>query len=369
MRLTQRGGIWWIDYRDSTGRRRRTSTGVRVDEAGARARATAEGARLIAEDGNRKAAALTLRAAAERTYAERWARAKSAPVMRRIVDVVVRDLGALPLDAVNYGVLRDYCEARLREGKAPATVNRRMSAVGVILREAVRRGERAARGEVPHYRENNLRDRYLSPEEEARLLDQMARLERAGEAPREDGEGGQWVWMGALTALLIDTGMRFGEVFIATTAPDAMALDLRHGATKTGAGRLVPLTRRAAEAYGVVRSSPWMPRLLAMGEKRRWDWCSHRFNRACKLAGIEGVTLHTLRHTCASRLVQRGVSIYTVSKWLGHSSVKVTERYAKLAPDALSQALSALERRPASVEGAGCAMNWTSPYTLPVSPR
>ena len=54
------------------------------------------------------------------------------------------------------------------------------------------------------------------------------------------------------------------------------------------------------------------------------------------------VTLHVLRHTCASRLVQRSVPIYTVSKWLGHSSVKVTERYAKLAPESPAMALQAL---------------------------
>ena len=41
---------------------------------------------------------------------------------------------------------------------------------------------------------------------------------------------------------------------------------------------------------------------------------------------------HRLRHTFASRLVQNNVPIYKVSKWLGHSSVVVTEIYAKFAP-------------------------------------
>ena len=71
--------------------------------------------------------------------------------------------------------------------------------------------------------------------------------------------------------------------------------------------------------------------------------------RAVTACGCPDVTLHILRHTCASRLVQRGVSIYVVSKWLGHSSVKVTERYAKLAPDSLAGALSALEGKPVLV--------------------
>jgi hypothetical protein len=51
------------------------------------------------------------------------------------------------------------------------------------------------------------------------------------------------------------------------------------------------------------------------------------FKLACKKAGIAGVTWHTLRHTFASRLVDRGVDIVTVKELLGHSSITVTMRY------------------------------------------
>jgi hypothetical protein len=64
--------------------------------------------------------------------------------------------------------------------------------------------------------------------------------------------------------------------------------------------------------------------------------------------GLPGVGLHTLRHTCASRLVQAGVSLYVVKEWLGHSSIKITERYAHLAPRQFDSALAALEGRSTS---------------------
>src|SRR5262249_20889668 len=51
------------------------------------------------------------------------------------------------------------------------------------------------------------------------------------------------------------------------------------------------------------------------------------FAQACKKAGITGVTWKTLRHTFASRLVNRGVDIVTVQQLLGHLSVTVTMRY------------------------------------------
>ncbi|MCI0559860.1 MAG: site-specific integrase, partial [Nitrososphaera sp.] len=49
------------------------------------------------------------------------------------------------------------------------------------------------------------------------------------------------------------------------------------------------------------------------------------------------VTIHTFRHTFASRLVQAGVSLAKVSKLLGHSSVTTTEIYAHLAPNEVSE--------------------------------
>ena len=46
-----------------------------------------------------------------------------------------------------------------------------------------------------------------------------------------------------------------------------------------------------------------------------------------KRAGIENANVHTLRKTCGALLIQNGVDIYRVSKWLGHSTVTVTEKH------------------------------------------
>jgi integrase len=66
------------------------------------------------------------------------------------------------------------------------------------------------------------------------------------------------------------------------------------------------------------------------------------FAGACRRARITNFRQHDLRHTCASWLVMAGVPLPEVRDLLGHSSIKVTERYAHLAPENLRRAIDSL---------------------------
>lgn len=51
---------------------------------------------------------------------------------------------------------------------------------------------------------------------------------------------------------------------------------------------------------------------------------------------------YALRHTCCSRLVQRGVNLRVVQEWMGHKTITVTLRYAHLCPTNLLNAVNVL---------------------------
>ena len=65
---------------------------------------------------------------------------------------------------------------------------------------------------------------------------------------------------------------------------------------------------------------------------------------AVKRAGLQDLRLHDLRHAYASRLVQRGVPLLTLSQLLGHSTIKMTMRYSHLASEDLRSAVDRLDQ-------------------------
>ena len=69
------------------------------------------------------------------------------------------------------------------------------------------------------------------------------------------------------------------------------------------------------------------------------------FASACERAGITDFRVHDLRHTCAAWLVSSGVALQAVRDLLGHSTIKVTERYAHLAPENVRAAVEVLAPR------------------------
>ena len=351
MKVIARGTTWQVHFDGPDGERLRLSTKVKVnpnlpDKGKAMAslaaldvmREALSGA-LPAEARKEAGRGKNLAYALRRTFDERWAHQRSSREKRYVVDRLAIEVGYWPLASVTYSKLHDFGMERAAAGDAPATLNRKMSAIHTAMSDAQRRGEIESLPQFPHWAENNVKERYLTLEEEKALLRSM----EAHAAPAD--EEGQYLLQ--MVPFLLDTGLRAGEAMVKPNQDLGDKIWLPHGTTKSGRGRSVPLTSRARAALTAILASPVHTRLLAMAAGRKdlpSAWMGRHFRTACARARIQGVTLHTLRHTCASRLVQAGVSLYVVKEWLGHSSITVTERYAHLAPKNLEAAAAALEQ-------------------------
>jgi len=80
------------------------------------------------------------------------------------------------------------------------------------------------------------------------------------------------------------------------------------------------------------------------GEKYTGDYISQCFKRACKAINLDiRIHFHSLRHSFASNLVQKGVPLYTIKELLGHSSIATTEIYSHLNVETLRDAIGKLD--------------------------
>ena len=61
------------------------------------------------------------------------------------------------------------------------------------------------------------------------------------------------------------------------------------------------------------------------GQRNFCATVNKRLETLCKKAGITPISLHGLRHSHASYLLYKGVSIHSISKRLGHSKVSITQ--------------------------------------------
>lgn len=295
----------------------------------------------------------TVRDALEHAWRVKWSKARGARKKEQLKRVVDKDVGTLRLDKLDYNALEGWI-ARMRDAdQAPATMRSKVSCLMTALKLVQPKGWIKALPLVPPIgTPDNARVRWLTADEESALIKACGCQRPVVEAVMQD-----------VIVFLVDTGARVGELLkvredsLTEKGPTTYVLFLDR---KAGDDLRIPLTARARDAIKrLLASRYWMSRVRGTREHAKrfssaQNWVTHRFAEIRDHAGLSDVTAHTLRHTCASRLVQAGVSIYKVQKFLGHSDIRMTERYAHLAPSDLDDAARALEPKvPASVTNLG----------------
>ena len=139
----------------------------------------------------------------------------------------------------------------------------------------------------------------------------------------------------ALLMFLALTGLRLGEtrhLRLEDVDWSRKVITLRH--TKNGKLRRVPVCDKAfvllTEQRQYLGDEGWVfpgkGTDNPVAEPRRLQ------KRICEAAGIPPFTIHEMRHTFATKLIESGADIHTVKDLLGHSTIKVTELYLHASP-------------------------------------
>ena len=127
---------------------------------------------------------------------------------------------------------------------------------------------------------------------------------------------------------------------------DLIILEAVH--TKTAKRRSIPLNQRARmvllnRANFRAMYCPGSPWVFAHKDGSRIKDVKRSFKTACDRVGITDFRIHDCRHTCAAWLVSDNVPLTAVRDLLGHTTIKMTERYAHLAPENVRLAVATLD--------------------------
>jgi len=221
--------------------------------------------------------------------------------------------GAKPISDIKPRDIEEW-KASMASQCQPATFNRALTALKGLFNKAIEWGklEHNPAQKIGKLREANQRVRYLTEQEISKLIEATK--------PR----------LRQFIVLALNTGMRKANL-IGLSWED---IDFRNGVihilkTKSGKAYDVPLNNSVLDLL----------KELSRGKTTRagrvLDTCNlkREWENAIEASGIKNCRIHDLRHTFASHLAMKGIDLFTISQLLGHADIKMTQRYAHLAPN------------------------------------
>ena len=326
IRRSPQGG-WVADFYVN-GKRRQLKAATKAD---AKARMAEELRKPSAVASGGRCGGFSLREARALSIRTRWdgqaCATNAAGYSQQVVDYFGANRALESITVDDFTRMRQHF---LAKGNKPATVNWKASALQTMFKDALQYGHIKQAPNLPQrLKMDNTRDRVFSDEE---LTGFCTYLQAIGQ-----------VEAAHLMVFLCEVGCRYSEAERITGRDiDLQANTVTFWVTKTQKARTTPLTTRAIDAI-----RPFLP---AIKSHRVWSLkykpFQHQFDKAKGALGLaldQELTIHSARHTCATRLVRNGASLLQVMQWGGWRSLGAVQRYAHVDMQALQAAAQLVE--------------------------
>src|SRR5438477_660356 len=239
-------------------------------------------------------------------------------------------LGRSP-DMASFGDVRRYQLHLAASGVGVPTINQTVSTLRFFFRVTLRRYDIVEHTHVIH--EPRKLPVVLSPEEVARLLDAAPGLKYK-----------------AALSVAYGAGLRATEVIsLKVSDIDSKRMIIRVEQGKGGKDRYVMLSPHLLELlrtwWRAARPRGW----LFPGRDPAQPMTTRQLNRACHAAAQmaeinKRVSLHTLRHSFATHLLEQNIDIRVIQVLLGHAKLDTTALYTRVATNTIREVMSPLDR-------------------------
>lgn len=276
-----------------------------------------------------------------------------------------KPFGDMPLNELTPSFIDSWRTKRLKDSKSTETVNRDIATFKAAISKAVLWGliESHPLDKLKLLKSDKSgKVRYLNADEESKLRNTLIERddkikndrERANDWRKERGytlhpdlsKNTYGDHLHPMIILSLNTGIRRGEIYSLKWENvnfDRSTLTIEGAYAKSGNTRHIPLNSEALSVLKAWRKQTnTIDLVFPNKDGEKFNTVKKGWEAILEKSGIKEFRWHDMRHHFASKLVMAGVDLNTVRELLGHSDMKMTLRYAHLAPEHKAAAVEKL---------------------------
>ncbi len=347
MSAIKRGNKWWVDFAFNHKRYRKpspdnTRAGTLAYEISLRQK-LARGEEINNPPEEKREKILSFESYArewQKIYVETNCKPSGIRSKKSILNVyLIPAFGKMKLNEIN-GLEIEKLKAQMQKRQlSNKTINNALCVLSKCLKTAEEWEHLKSRPKIRFLKLPPQKFDYLTFEESDKML---------------EAAGGMWKDM---ILLGLHTGMRLGELIGLTwenvdfsnetlTVGQSIVRGIV-GSPKSNKFRYISMTSDVREMLSRRKNDPENRNYVFpnyLGNFLNEGTCRRALHGICKEAGLRKIGWHTLRHSFASHLSQKGVNMRTIQELLGHSDLKTTMRYSHLSPVVLKEGIRVLEK-------------------------